>query len=73
MQADLSPDPSETTNTLLMLVVHALDNSTFANQNLALPQWEGPSSFIVWTQGLVYVSLATTLHAAFGVVLGKQW
>ncbi|KIJ32540.1 hypothetical protein M422DRAFT_265711 [Sphaerobolus stellatus SS14] len=73
MQADLSPAPSDTTNALLMLLIHTIDNATFADQNLTLPQWNGPSSTIIWTQAFAYASLAASLLAAFGAVLGKQW
>ncbi|KIJ32509.1 hypothetical protein M422DRAFT_184449 [Sphaerobolus stellatus SS14] len=73
MQADLSPNPSSTPNALLMLLIHTIDNATFADQNLTLPQWNGPCSTIVWTQAFAYASLTASLLAAFGAVLGKQW
>ena len=38
-----------------------------------LPVWNGPSSLEIWTQSLAYASLASSLLAALGAVLGKQW
>ncbi|KAH7911664.1 hypothetical protein BJ138DRAFT_990385, partial [Hygrophoropsis aurantiaca] len=73
MQSSLSPDPTATTNTLLMRLVQATNTSAFAGQDLELPLWNGPGSTVIWSQSLIYASLATSLLAALGAVLGKQW
>ncbi|KAH7905147.1 hypothetical protein BJ138DRAFT_1018126, partial [Hygrophoropsis aurantiaca] len=73
MQSSLSQDPTAITHTLLMQIVHAHNASAFAGQNLELPVWNGPDSTIIWTQSLIYASLAASLLAALGAVLGKKW
>ncbi|KAF8527080.1 hypothetical protein JB92DRAFT_2699464, partial [Gautieria morchelliformis] len=73
MTTSLSPDPSDTTNALLKLLINKVANGTFSDQDASLPVWTGPSSTIIWIQSLAYTSLATSLLAAFGAVLGKQW
>ncbi|KAH7908577.1 hypothetical protein BJ138DRAFT_340116 [Hygrophoropsis aurantiaca] len=73
MQSNLSPDATATTNVLLMQLVHAANTTAFAGQNLELPSWNGPGSTMIWTQSLIYASLAASLLAALGAVLGKQW
>lgn len=67
---DLSPDPNDMTHALLL----ALLNTTSGLPATApLPQWTGPSRSVVWVQSLLYASLACSLFAALGAVLGKQW
>ncbi|KAH7930873.1 hypothetical protein BV22DRAFT_999868, partial [Leucogyrophana mollusca] len=73
MQPSLSPDPNDTSNALLKLLVHTIDNNTFAGQSLDLPVWTGPSPTVIWVQILVYASLSISLLAALGAMLGKQW
>ncbi|KAH7918114.1 hypothetical protein BV22DRAFT_917404 [Leucogyrophana mollusca] len=73
MQSSLSPDPTDTTNALLMQVVHALNNTAFAGKNLEPPAWNGPGPTMIWVQSLIYASLSASLLAALGAVLGKQW
>ncbi|KIJ63833.1 hypothetical protein HYDPIDRAFT_91617, partial [Hydnomerulius pinastri MD-312] len=73
MEPNLSPDPNETTNALLMLLIHTIDNNTFSNQTLTLPGWDGPGSTVIWIQSLIYASLSASLLAALGAVLGKRW
>ena len=73
MESSLSPDPSDTTNSLLMILINKIDNNTFPPQEASLPVWNGPSSTSIWVQTLAYTSLSTSLLAAFGAVLGKQW
>ena len=73
MQSSLMPSASDTTNALLKILVNKIDNTTFPPQEVALPVWTGPSSTIIWTQTLAYASLSSSLLAAFGAVLGKQW
>ena len=73
MQSNLSPTPSDTTNALLKILVNKIDNTTFSPQEATLPVWTGPSSTTIWIQTLAYTSLSSSLLAAFGAVLGKQW
>ncbi|KAH7912118.1 hypothetical protein BJ138DRAFT_985110, partial [Hygrophoropsis aurantiaca] len=73
MQSSLSQDPTATTNVLLMQLIHATNTSAFADQNFDFSSWDGPGSTVIWTQSLIYASLAASLLAALGAVLGKQW
>ena len=73
MQASLSPIASDMTNALLVLLVNKIDNTTFPAQQASLPVWTGPSSTTIWIQTLAYASLSSSLLAAFGAMLGKQW
>ncbi|KAF8556482.1 hypothetical protein OG21DRAFT_613841 [Imleria badia] len=73
MQADLQPNPTDTTNALLMMLVNADNNSALSNQALGIPVWNGPSSAVVCSQVLGYAALSASLLAALGAVLGKQW
>ena len=73
MQVSLSPNPSDTTNTLLMILIHTIDNSAFPDQPSTVPQWNGPAWSVVWSLTLGYASLALGLLAAFGAVMGRQW
>ena len=73
IQANLQPNPTDTTNALLMMLVHANNNSAFSDQALGIPIWNGPSSAVVCSQILGYAALAASLLAALGAVLGKQW
>ena len=69
----LVPNPSDTTNALLKILINKIDNTTFSDQDASLPVWTGPSSTVVWIQALAYMGLSTSLMAAFGAVLCKQW
>ncbi|KAF9222666.1 hypothetical protein BS17DRAFT_675401, partial [Gyrodon lividus] len=71
--SSLSPNPSDTTNALLMILIHTINNSTFSGQDLELRPWHGPGSPVVWIQTLMYASLSASLLAALGAMLGKQW
>jgi Family of unknown function (DUF6535) len=73
MEPSLSPQPSDTTNALLKVLINKIDNGTFPEQEASLPMWKGPSTAIIWIQSLVYTSLSLSLLVAFGGVLGKQW
>ena len=73
MQPALSPNPSDTTNALLMILIHTIDNSTFPDQPSEIPQWNGPSYTAVCSLTLAYLSLSLGLLAAIGTVVGKQW
>jgi Family of unknown function (DUF6535) len=73
MQSSLSPIASDTTNALLMILINTVNSSIFPAQQAPLPIWNGPSSTTIWIQTLAYTSLSSSLLAAFGAVLGKQW
>ncbi|KAG6371911.1 hypothetical protein JVT61DRAFT_8920 [Boletus reticuloceps] len=73
LRGTLQPNPSDTTNALLMMVVHSLDNSTFSGQTLEIPTWNGPTNSNVLAQALGYAALSANLLASFGAVLGKRW
>ncbi|KAH7913572.1 hypothetical protein BJ138DRAFT_1002016, partial [Hygrophoropsis aurantiaca] len=73
MQPNLIPDPTDTTNALLRQVIHAINSSTFAGQDLGIPLWNGPNVTVIWVQSLAFASLSASLLAALGAVLGKQW
>ncbi|KAG1847133.1 hypothetical protein C8R48DRAFT_585275, partial [Suillus tomentosus] len=73
LQSALSPDETKMTNALLKLLIHTLDNTTFDGRQPDLPRWNGPGETEIWIQCLMYASLSTSLIAALGAVLGKQW
>jgi Family of unknown function (DUF6535) len=73
MQSRLNPNASDTTNSLLKILINKIDNSTFPAGEASLPTWNGPSSTTIWIQTLAYTSFSMSLLAAFGAVLGKQW
>ncbi|KAG9316076.1 hypothetical protein JVU11DRAFT_3746 [Chiua virens] len=72
-QANLVPNPTDTTNALLMMLVQSSNNTALANQTVGLPKWDGPSSAVICSQILGYAALSASLLAALGAVLGKQW
>ncbi|TCD68664.1 hypothetical protein EIP91_010186 [Steccherinum ochraceum] len=72
--SDLQPDSSQTTQALLQNIWLSLNHTAGpAPPAVALPNWDGPSVSVVWVQSLLYSSLACSLFAALGAVLGKQW
>ena len=73
MQSSLSPSDSDTTIAILKILVNKIDNNTFPAQDATLPVWTGPSTTTIWIQTLAYASLSSSLLAAFGAVLAKQW
>lgn len=73
MASALSLNPSDTTNALLKRLINKVENGTFSEQDASIPVWTGPSSTVVWIQTLAYTGLSTSLIAAFGAVLCKQW
>ncbi|TCD68770.1 hypothetical protein EIP91_009783 [Steccherinum ochraceum] len=71
---DLSPNPADTTNALLQNIWMSVNHTSGAAPSAApLPTWNGPPASVVWVQCLLYTSLACSLFAALGAVLGKQW
>ena len=73
MQSSLSPGASDTTNAILKILVNKIDNNMFPTQEATLPVWTGPNSTTIWIQILAHTSFSSSLLAAFGVVLAKQW
>jgi Family of unknown function (DUF6535) len=66
-------NPSDTTNTLLKILINKVDNGTFPGEEPLLPDSTGPSPTNIWIQTLAYTSLSMSLLGAFGALLAKQW
>jgi len=73
VQPQLQPDTGEETTTLLRVLIHKIDNTTFGGDAPAFPQWSGPPRAIIQVQAILYASLAASLFSAFLAMLGKQW
>ncbi|KAG1890717.1 uncharacterized protein F5891DRAFT_986810 [Suillus fuscotomentosus] len=72
-RGDGAQSPSDTTNLLLtQLEQIGLRNLTAAGSAAPASTWLPPTSMI-WIQIIAYASLSTSLLAAFGTVLDKQW
>ncbi|KAG1751842.1 hypothetical protein EDB19DRAFT_1628333, partial [Suillus lakei] len=69
----MQPNPIDTTNNLLVQLIQITLDGPSAAQPMMVSSSTGYSSSNVWTQALAYASLAFSLVAAFGAVLGKQW
>jgi hypothetical protein len=69
----MQPNPVDTTNVLLAQLVQTSLNGSSVAQPMIISSSTGYSSSDFWTQALAYTSLAFSLLAAFGAVLGKQW
>src|SRR5882757_7279740 len=67
----MQPNPIDTTNALLVQLIQITLNGPSAVQPMIISS--GYSSSHFWTQALAYASLAFSLLAAFGAVMGKQW
>ena len=63
----MNPNPSHTTNVLLMQLIHANGGGVTVADPIVPPR------IVVWSQPLAYASLSLSLLGAFGAVLGKQW
>ncbi|KAG8915358.1 hypothetical protein FRC01_003691, partial [Tulasnella sp. 417] len=68
---DLSPSPSDETNTLLRLLVMKADNNTLTPTDLAPTFYASSNSITV--NGLLYASLSCSLLAAVGAMMAKEW
>ncbi|KAG8921074.1 hypothetical protein FRC01_000427, partial [Tulasnella sp. 417] len=68
---DLSPSPSDETNTLLRLLVMKADNNTLTPADLAPTFYVSSYSIIV--NSLLYASLSCSLLAAVGAMMAKEW
>ena len=68
----LELDPSEESSALLRVLIYKIDNTTFGGDVPGLPEWTGPTSTVIATQALLYLSLASTLGSALSAILAKQ-
>ncbi|KAG8925263.1 hypothetical protein FRC01_010433 [Tulasnella sp. 417] len=68
---DLSPNPSDETNTLLRLLVMRADNNTLTPADLA-PSFSANSNSII-VNSLLYASLSCSLLVAVGAMMAKEW
>jgi hypothetical protein len=69
----MQPNPTDTTNDLLVQFMQNSWNGSSLAQLVALSAPVTYSSSKIWMQVLTYTSLTFSLLAAFGAVLGKQW
>ncbi|KAG1718794.1 hypothetical protein EDB19DRAFT_1887007, partial [Suillus lakei] len=70
----MQPNPGDTTNVLLLHLIQIAANEPNAVNDISnLSSSTGFSSSTIWMQTLAYASLAFSVLAAFGAVLGKQW
>ncbi|KAG1818887.1 hypothetical protein EV424DRAFT_957234, partial [Suillus variegatus] len=68
------PDTGDTTNALLLYLIKVtVDGSNSVPDISTLSSSTGFVPSMVWMQSLSYASLAFSVLAAFGAVLGKQW
>ncbi|OAX35585.1 hypothetical protein K503DRAFT_668404, partial [Rhizopogon vinicolor AM-OR11-026] len=67
----MQPNPIDTTNALLVQLIQITLNGPSAVQPMIISSGYSSSDF--WMQALAYASLAFSLLAAFGAVMGKQW
>ncbi|KIK40242.1 hypothetical protein CY34DRAFT_60415, partial [Suillus luteus UH-Slu-Lm8-n1] len=72
MQSSLSPNPIDTTNTLIAQLVQIGLGNLAAVPTVPASTWS-PSTMTLRIQMIAYTSLSMSLLAAFGAVLGKQW
>ncbi|KAG2040400.1 hypothetical protein BDR03DRAFT_1089823 [Suillus americanus] len=72
--AGMQPDPGDTTNVLLLHLIQITVNGPNSVPDInTLSSSTGYSPSTIWIQTLAYASLAFSVLAAFGAVLGKQW
>jgi len=70
----MQPNPVDTTNALLVQLTNiTLINSSSTQSSILYPSIDPYYSSNTWTLSLAYSSLALSLLAAFGTVMGKQW
>lgn len=70
----MQPNLGDTTNALLVQLIQITVNGPgFTTDITYLSSSVGFSSSNVWMQVLAYASLAFSVLATFGAVLGKQW
>ncbi|KAJ7918398.1 hypothetical protein B0H13DRAFT_1512817, partial [Mycena leptocephala] len=71
IQPELQPDPNLITQGLLGLLVHNITH--LPPPPALLPPLATPVTIVIIAQGILYVSLLTTLLVALLAVLGKEW
>jgi hypothetical protein len=69
----MQPNPGDTTNALMVQLIQITANPNAGYDISNLSSSTSYSSSIAWTQTLAYASLAFSVLAAFGAVIGKQW
>jgi hypothetical protein len=70
----MQPNPADTTNILMLQLIKIIaEGPNAANDIDSLSSSTSYSSSIVWMQTPAYASLAFSVLAAFGAVMGKQW
>ncbi|KAJ8579355.1 hypothetical protein M405DRAFT_718211, partial [Rhizopogon salebrosus TDB-379] len=69
----MQPNPGDTTNALMVKLIQITANPNAGYDISNLSSSTSYSSSIAWTQALAYASLAFSVLAAFGAVIGKQW
>ncbi|KAJ7847512.1 hypothetical protein B0H14DRAFT_3867493 [Mycena olivaceomarginata] len=73
IQPELQPDPNDTNQALMRILIHAVNSTMFSGADLSIPTSFTPPHLVVVAQSLLYISLCSTLLAALLAVLGKQW
>ena len=69
----MRPNPVDTTNALMVQLIKVIANGPDAVDISSLSSLTPYPSSTVWIQTLSYASLAFSVLAAFGAVMGKQW
>jgi hypothetical protein len=69
----MQPNPGDTTNALMVQLIQITANPNAGYDISNLSSSTSYSSSIAWAQALAYASLAFSVLAAFGAVIGKQW
>ncbi|KAF9780426.1 hypothetical protein BJ322DRAFT_1164015 [Thelephora terrestris] len=65
-------DSGENSAALLRVILYNMNKTAFETTVPTVPDWTGPSSEIVATQVLLYLSLALTLSSVLFALLAKQ-
>jgi hypothetical protein len=68
----MQPNPGDTTNALMVQLIQIIATSNVPDIS-NLSSATNYASSMVWMQTLAYASLAFSVLAAFGAVMGKQW
>ncbi|OAX40408.1 hypothetical protein K503DRAFT_620216 [Rhizopogon vinicolor AM-OR11-026] len=70
----MQPNPGDTTNALMVQLIQVIANGPDTVNNISnLSSSTDYTSSRAWMQTLAYTSLAFSVLAAFGAVMGKQW
>ncbi|KAJ8589785.1 hypothetical protein M405DRAFT_717088, partial [Rhizopogon salebrosus TDB-379] len=70
----MQPNPGDTTNVLMLQLIKIMvDGPNVVHDISDLSSSTSYPSSTVWIQTLAYASLAFSVLAAFGAVMGKQW